>query len=200
MSGQRTAVLAPASILMISFFSCTTAIHPPASVIQPETVVLLTHGISSSLVLPDQQGRMVRWAYGDWRYYALGRDSVLEAIAALLWPTPAALGRRVVEGESEGPMAGLAEFGIAWDDAFSIRVERAAVTSLGQRLEALFAANLAGRVDNPEPNLEFVRHPEPYTLFNNSNRKIAQWLRELGCEVSGFPLLPRWRVAVDETQ
>lgn len=184
---------------MISFLSCTTTIHPPASLTQPETVVLLTHGISTSLVLPDQEERMVRWAYGDWRYYALSRDSVWEAIAALFWPTPAALGRRVVQGQAEGPMAGLTKFGIGWDHAFSIRVERAAVRSLGQRLEALFAANLASRVDNSESNLEFVRHPEPYTIFNNSNRKIAQWLRELGCEVSGIPLLPRWRV-VHETK
>jgi hypothetical protein len=174
--------------------SCATLIHPPASVADPSTVVLITHGISSSLVFADQSGRAVRFAYGDWRYYALNQTGVGDALAAILWPTPAALGRQVIDGAAEQPDDLVAQLGIAYDEAFPIRVERAAVKRLREDLESLFLARVETRVYNPEPKLEFVRHPEAYSLFNNSNRKVAQWLRELGATVSGIPLLSKWRV------
>jgi hypothetical protein len=185
-------ILIPSSLTLL--VSCATTIRPPAAVSDPSTVILLTHGISSSLVLADQKGRAVRFAYGDWRYYALNRTDLGTTLAAALWPTPSALGRQVVEPAAEQPDALVAQLGIAYDEVFSIRVERAAVERLRQDLETLFLAAIDTRVYNPEPNLEFVRHPEPYTLFNNSNRKVAQWLRQLGCKVSGIPLLSKWRV------
>lgn len=157
-------------------------------------MVLLTHGWSSSLVLRRAGGEALRWAYGDWRYYALGQDGVLEALAAVLAPTRAALGRQVLDFAPESTEELIARLGIGIDDVFVIVVERAAVGELLEQLERLFAANRQTRHSNPEVMLEFVRHPEPYTLVNNSNRKIAEWLRVLGCDVSGFPLYSRWRV------
>lgn len=179
---------------LTQFFSCATTIRPPATVAEPSTVILLTHGISSSLVLADQKGRAVRFAYGDWRYYALNRTDIAATLAAVLWPTPSALGRQVVDTAAEQPDTLIAQLGIAYDEAFPIRVERSAVERLRRDLESLFLAAIDTRVYNPEPNLEFVRHPESYTLVNNSNRKVAQWLRQLGSRVSGIPLFPKWRV------
>jgi hypothetical protein len=184
--------LIPPSLTLL--ISCATTIRPPAAVSDPSTVVLVTHGISTSLVLADQRGRAVRFAYGDWRYYALNRTGLGATLAAALWPTPSALGRQVIDPAAEHPDALVAQLGIAYDEAFPIRVERAAVERLRQDLEKLFLAAMETRVYNPEPNLEFVRHPEPYTLVNNSNRKVAQWLRQLGCRVSGIPLFSKWRI------
>jgi hypothetical protein len=137
---------------------------------------------------------MTRWAFGDWRYYARGRSGPYESVAAVLWPTRGALGRQAI-GAAPAQLDDLiAQLGIGIDEAFPLLVERAAVAALRQRLESLFEANRATLLYNPSPRLEFVHHPEPYTLFNSSNRKVAQWLRELGCEISGVPLLSNWRV------
>jgi hypothetical protein len=191
-----SAVLLKFAVIPLSLMgvSCATTVRPPADVADPSTVVVLSHGISSSLILADESGGAVRFAYGDWRYYALGRTGIRETLAAVLWPTTAALGRQVVEGADRRPDDLVAQFGIEYDGKLFVAVERHAVKALRQRLEALFLANIASRVYNPEANLEFVPHPEPYSLCRNSNQMVAQWLTELGATVEGLPILPKWRI------
>lgn len=193
MSDRRCSLVC--TILAIAFsIACTTTIRPPAVTAEPATVYLLQHGRSSSLVLDDGDGQVSRWAYGDWRFYALGHKGVTSALAAVLWPTKSALGRQLVESAPDSSDDLLERMAIGVDQMFPITVERSAVARLEQRLNELFTANLETRLFNPGPQLEFVHHPEPYTLFNNSNRKVAQWLQELGCEVHGLTILSRWRV------
>jgi hypothetical protein len=199
-SRPRMDVFKPAPLLALSLLllvSCTTTVIPPAAVADPETVVLLTHGKSSSLVLPNEGTGLTRWAFGDWRYYARGRTGPYESAAAVLWPTQGALGRQQIASAPARLDDLIADLGIGIDDVLPLRVERAAVDSLRQRLESLFEANRATLLYNPSPRLEFVHHPEPYTLFNSSNRKVAQWLRELGCTITGVPLLSNWRVETE---
>jgi hypothetical protein len=38
------------------------------------------------------------------------------------------------------------------------------------------------------------RDPAPYHLFDNSNHATAKWLRRLGCEIRGFPLMANFLV------
>lgn len=179
---------------LFAFVSCTTTVIPPASVTEPEIVMLVTHGKSSSLLLPDGNERAVRWAFGDWRYYAEGETGPRATIAAALIPTPAALGRQVVDPAPDAANELIDSLRIGVDEAFPIRVERTAVARLQARLSSIFEANRETLLYNPGPRLEFIRHPQPYTLVNSSNRKVAEWLRELGCAIDGVPLLSRWRV------
>jgi hypothetical protein len=188
------AALVIAILATLGSVSCTTAIHPPAAPADPETVLLVTHGWSSSLVVPDQEGDAARWAWGDWRYYALGRETVLNGLVAVLWPTQSGLGRQRIEPAPESIDELPWRLGIGIDEVFAITVGREAVVRLAEQLEDLFAANIETLHYNPKPRLEFVKHPRAYTLFTNSNSMIAEWLRELGCEVVGFPLMSRWRV------
>lgn len=173
--------------------SCTTVVHPPPAVGDPVTVVLLSHGRSSSLVLPDDEG-VTRWAFGDWTFYALGEKGVGDAIAALFWPSSAALGRQWIDGAGGEPAAYLDRVGIVLDEAFPIRVERDAVADLRGRLGTLFELHRESLVYGAGPRLEFVRIPERYWIVNSSNRKVAAWLRELGCRTSGITLRSKWRV------
>lgn len=174
---------------------CTTAVHPPPSPPAAEAVevYLLDHGRTSSLVLPVADGDLRRWAYGDWRWYALGRRTPATAVAALSWPTRGALGREELAGPPgvETVRAGVA---VEIDALHPLRVGRAAVEALAARLEGLFERQIDTLVVNGESGLAFVHHPVPYTLRHSSNRKVAAWLRELGCEVDGPALLSRWRV------
>lgn len=182
------------ALLVSILCACTTVIHPPPAPADPENVILITHGKSSSLVLYDQRGDASRWAYGDWRYYAVGKKRLIDALAALFWPTRSALGRQFIESAPRSLEPLLFRMGIGIDETFVIPVERDAVDRLQQRLGNLFSANLDTRLYNPGPRLEFVQHPKPYSLLRNSNSMIAGWLRELGCEVEGLPLLSKWRV------
>jgi hypothetical protein len=174
--------------------SCTTVIQPPAKPSDPDIVLLVTHGKSSSLILQGGD-EATRWAYGDWRYYALGRKESSDALAAILWPTRAALGRQTIEKAPRRPEDLVRRLGIGIDEIFAIEVSRESVARLERRLQQLFAANLDTLLYNPAPRLEFVEHPRHYSLVSNSNGRVAAWLRELGCEVSGVPLLSKWRVA-----
>ena len=174
--------------------SCTTVIQPPAKPSDPDIVLLVTHGKSSSLILHGGEAA-TRWAYGDWRYYALGRKESSDALAALLWPTRAALGRQTIERAPRRPEDLVRRLGIGIDEIFAIEVSRESVVRLETRLQQLFAANLDTLLYNPSPRLEFVEHPQRYSLASNSNGMVAAWLRELGCEISGLPLFSRWRVA-----
>jgi hypothetical protein len=178
--------------------SCATVVIPPAAPVDRQAVFLLDHGRSSSLVLPRPDGRAVRYAYGDWAWYALGRTGVTEGSAALLWPSRAALGRR----ELPGPPAGTVireQVAVEIDRLYELTVERADVERLAASLEATYEMNLHTRVHNPAADLEFVHHPRAYTALHNSNTVVAGWLRDLGCRVEGPRLFASWRVRPPDT-
>ena len=173
---------------------CVTTVRPPATPVEPVEVYLLDHGRTPSLVLPAAGGGMTRYAYGDWSWYALGRKSSGSAVSALFRPTPAALGRQELGGPQEVGTVRAAVF-VEIEAVHPFAVEREQAAALAARLEELFRLRADTSTPNPENGLDFVRHPEPYTLLHSSNRVTAAWLRELGCEVRGRALLSRWRVA-----
>jgi hypothetical protein len=173
--------------------SCATVVIPPAAPADPRVVFLLDHGRSSSLVLPRPDGRAVRYAYGDWVWYALGRTGVTEGSAALLWPSRAAFGRRELPGPPTAAAIG-EQIAVPIDRLYELIVEGGDVERLAASLEATYETNLHTRVHNPAADLEFVHHPRPYTAFHNSNTVVADWLRDLGCRVEGLRLFARWRV------
>lgn len=171
---------------------CATVVTPPADVARPVRVLLLDHGRHASLVLPEG-GRLVRYAYGDWSWYALQRTGPGEAWRALFTASPAALGRRTL---APPPAAGavLAQLRVGVERVHVLEVEQARAGELARRLDALFRAQAATRHYNRAYDLQFVRHPEPYRMSHNSNHVTAQWLRELGCDVSGAAMFSIWRI------
>lgn len=165
----------------------------PAQPEAPVAVFLLDHGRHSSLVLPDGQGGMVRYSYGDWAFYALRRTGLSTALAALLGPTPAALGRK----QLAGPLTAAAvrrQLRVGVEQVLELPVELAAALHLQAQLEMLFEAGRAGLIYSAEMDVEFVPHPAPYSLGNNSNRVVGEWLEALGCTVEGRAVWSRWQV------
>lgn len=59
---------------------------------------MLDHGRHASLLMERADGSMVRYAYGEWEWYALGRTGPARAFAALFVPSEAALGRKELAG------------------------------------------------------------------------------------------------------
>lgn len=170
----------------------TTLIVPPAEPSDPAVVYVLDHGRHTSLVLPAADGSLHRYAYGDWGYYAERDTSLLRGLAALLWPTPGALGHRRLPGPAM-PTAIRQQVRVPITELHSLQVERDRVEALRDRLDTLIV-----RADTSLPaaevDLVFVPYPRGYSLAHNSNQVVADWLSELGCQVSRRPILSGWRL------
>ena len=76
---QGAAVRLAAGLLAATLTGCVTVVRPPAAPADPVEVYLLDHGRTPSLVLPGGDGGSTRWAYGDWRWYALGEHGLRES-------------------------------------------------------------------------------------------------------------------------
>lgn len=192
-------------LLTFTLAGCVTVVQPPPAPVDPVDVYLLDHGRTPSLVLPGDESTPTRWAYGDWRWYALGERGVADAWAALFRPTQAGLGRQELPVPPQAPAgreataarqapAFLPALSVPVEELYPIAVERRQAAALAERLEALFRERIHTLEPSESSGLDFVHHPEPYALLHNSNRVVADWLRELGCDVRGQAILSRWRV------
>lgn len=181
--------LALAALLTL-LAGCAARLEPPAEVADPVDVYLLDHGRHASLVLPYGEEGVVRYSYGDWQWYVEGHRHAGSALAAMLWPTRGALGRRVhPQLEVPAELSRVAPEGI--ERSYPLTVERARTRSLRRRLDARFA--VAGpAVESTAFDLTFVPHPRAYWLAHQSNLVVARWLGELGVAVRGTPWLSRW--------
>ncbi len=178
---------------LFSLLACTNVIIPPPEPLEPQAVFILDHGRHASLVLPAQSSGIVRYAYGDWKYYAEAETGFAEASAAVLLPTTAGLGRReLAQPPTIGGVRRAIRLGV--EEVHEVIVEWPAIEQLREELDSIFQANEETQIYNASYDLEFVRHPRPYTIFQNSNWMVVEWLRQLGCQVYGFLLTSKWRV------
>lgn len=189
----RARLIVFAGIVLWWLNGCTTVIVPPADPADPVSVFVLDHGRHSSLVLPLDDGGAVRYSYGDWDYYVLNRTSVLNGLRALLWPSPAALGRQLLAGPPEAA-AIRRQLRVEVVTAHEIRVAADDARRLQHKLAELFASAAHTLYYDGLLDIHFVHHPEPYTLTHNSNYMVKRWLEQLGCEVSGRPILSNWQL------
>ena len=167
-----------------------TLIIPPTVPAAPVTVYVVDYGYHSRLVLPDGKVKLMQYAYGDWRYFALDRQNLGNGIVALLYPTQGTIGRRQFNN--------LAEFqGQLERDRNTLlgfEVAEAKVARLLKLLDRRFRQNLPMRVKNPRNHLTFVPDDRDYIMFHNSNHELVTWLKNLDCRVKGFVALPNFQV------
>src|SRR3954453_12581474 len=81
-------------LLLCGTGGCATHVSPPSYVRDPTTVYLTNYGRHASLILPTSPGTLTEYSYGDWTFYAEGKTTPPNAIAALFWSRQSALGRR----------------------------------------------------------------------------------------------------------
>ncbi|HUF23777.1 MAG TPA: hypothetical protein VMN81_06590 [Vicinamibacterales bacterium] len=168
-----------------------TTVVPPASPVRPATVFLVDFGRTSGLVLTVGDDRMVAYVYGDWAYYALRKRGAFESIAALLWPTQGALGRKDITGPANADTVRRG-IGAAVQQLHEFQVEQQAVERLHAKLDRLHREQLGTATQSNETT--FVHHPESYTHWSNSNHMTANWLEDLGCDIRGPAFSAWWRV------
>lgn len=192
MNWQAALRIATAIAALLVLSGCATHVVPPTGIAESAKVFILDHGRHTSLVVSTADDEMVRYAYGDWRYYAERRTGPGQAIAALLWNTPSALGRRRLPGPATAA-AVRQQVPLEIEALYEIEVERRRIDALRRELDAIFDAGDEPR-ETPETALYFVPHPRAYNLFHNSNTAIANWLEALGCEVRGWRIFANWRI------
>ncbi|MFP4614622.1 MAG: hypothetical protein ACLFRB_02015 [Thiohalorhabdus sp.] len=190
MPGIILRALLPGAFLLLA--GCATGVTPPASPVEdPRRVFLLDHGWHASLVLTTPEGDLVRYAYGDWRYYAERDTSLGSGLAALFRATPATLGRRELPGPSD-PGVVCRRVRVPVETLFPLEVSGARVDALRNRLDRRHAEGAEGHKYVPAYDLTFAPLSESYRLPTTSNSRVARWLRSLGAEVTETPLLSHW--------
>lgn len=170
-----------------------TSLTPPQSPTDARAVFLIDHGTHSSLAIETADGQMLRYSYGDFRYYAKRDTGLASGAAALLWPTPATLGR----GELEGPVSERSlrnQLVVVVETVYPLKVAGDKADRLMAKLDAIYLAGKDELVMVPEYGLIFAPHPTDYFLTSNSSTKVGLWLRELGVEVFGWALISSWNV------
>lgn len=192
--GRTTAVclmlVVPLGLLAgVTMWPWTIAPPPPPR--EPGVVYLADYGHHSRLALQVDRQRMVEYAFGDWRYFAAGENTLWRGTVALFVPTEATLGRR--------PLASVPDEA-AFNDltgavrSLRIEVERARLEELLAVLEGRYGAQVSTEVAGEWTEMTFVKERGPYHLFQNSNHQTANWLRALGCEVGRFPIRSNFRL------
>lgn len=162
-------------------------------------VFLLDHGRHANLVLTRADGTLVRYFYGDWRWYAEGETGVLRSVPTLFAATPSALGRQVLRGPATaGSIRRQVRRKI--QGLHRLTAPAARIDRLDRRLQAYFEHMREQSHYNAALGVEFVPGRRPYTLFGNSNHVVAQWLEELGIEVRGNPVFGGWRIGAGDTE
>lgn len=183
--------LAP-SLLVISILVPTSVTAPEKPSI-PRVVFLIDHGTHSSLAIETSSSQMLRYSYGDFRYYAERDTSLASGAAAILWPTPATLGR----GELRGPISEESlrdQLVVVVEKIYRFEVAGDKAERLIAKLDGIFLAGAENQVSVPAYGLIFAPHPTDYFLTSNSSTMVGVWLRELGVEVFGWSLISSWNI------
>jgi hypothetical protein len=165
-------------------------IIPPTEVATPATVYVINQDFHSRLVLPTSDERLVQYAYGDWQYFALHNQTPRTALKALFLPTQGTLGRSVYNDVNT-----LQQVIDAYDlSLLHLTVEQEQVTQLRQALTDEFNQNKETAIVNTLNRMAFVQTDQDYTLLQNSNHRVVEWLEALDCQVKGFVMWAGFRV------
>ena len=183
-----------ATVLVLGLSVITPSVLlPHRSVDDPRTVLLIDHGTHSSLVIETSAGEMVRYAYGDMRYYAERDTSLASGAAALFVPTQATLGRAELQGPALSS-ALLSQLNVGIERIHELKVQGESADRLMEDLDRVFWAGADQHKNVGAYGLVFAPHPDPYFWGNNSSTMVADWLRALGVTVLGWGLLASWYV------
>jgi hypothetical protein len=172
--------------------ACTHTVVAPSAPARPVSAFLLDHGHHATLVVEHDRG-LTRYSYGHWTYYAELQTGPARASGAILGSDQAGLGRRQI-APPPGIQGIRRQIPVITEAAWRIEVDAEAAERLVERLETIFRTGRDTLVHNRLYELDFVHHPDDYSLGHNSNHVAGEWLRALGCEVDMRGPLSAWRV------
>ncbi|MFI4893626.1 MAG: hypothetical protein ACIAQ0_09370 [Phycisphaerales bacterium JB058] len=192
--------LLPAIVLLLAFClvqgACTGyTIRPPESVADPVGIYIVDYGDTSRLWLPEDRGGYTEWGYGDWRWYANDKQSLLYGSVIFIWPTAGTLGTHIRETGPWGSDGVLLPDLVGYaTSVYEIDVERERMQRLRTELHERFDRQRSTEFFNERRQMSFVKDDTSYWLGHQSSSVMAGWARDLGCRVSGFSLRAHYRV------
>jgi hypothetical protein len=186
LSGIKALVVCALSVMMVG---CSARIIPPASVPRPQIVLVTDYGRHSSLLLPDDNGRLEEFMYGDWKWFALGDTHWYDGVQALFFSEGATMGKRSLDF---GADANELSTRIGCVNVLRITVDSPEVRTLREQLNGRIEQHISTIVHNSKNGCDFVQDDEHYSLWNNCNHLTARWLTELGCQIEGDPMTSKF--------
>lgn len=180
-------------IWLVSGCAATVTPQDVPKHLDPRPVYLLDHGLHASLAVSREDGTLVRYVYGEWRWYAMRETGFPRVFPTLFTRTQATLGRRELPGpvDADG-LRRLLRVEVKHVHVLEAPAER--IDELIADIDQRFDSARNTLIYNAAYDLEFVQDPRPYHLVYNSNHAVAEWLRILGIEISGSPIFGAWRV------
>lgn len=169
---------------------------PPVSPEDPVKVWVLGSPVTplfyhNSLILPDDSGQWWEYSFGDREVFANNQGRFINLAQAVLYPTPAVLGRQTFNAEQwQRRQQRNAERG----QQLTIEVERTRVQALLEQLNQRHKSADAPPQYNRYVDLYFVPDTESYTGWNTCNHLVARWLRQLDCQIRGLVFSGHFRV------
>ena len=182
--GVRIAVVLALAAAFAAVLGCTSTITAPHDPPSPTKIIVLAEAMHRGLLLPDGTGSFVEYGFGEWSWYALGEDAWYRVFPVVLWPSTGALCRRehhardLLEVKATMPWVRLQELVVSGDR----------VRLLRERLEREFTSRAAESVWQSRYAMRFLPNERAYWWASNCTDQVADWLRELDCEVSWVPL------------
>lgn len=165
------------------------SITPPSGVADPVTVFVADHGIHTSLILPRTDGQLAQFSYSRFDWAALDYDQWYRSLGAIMVPGPGTVGTRDFPGpptfENLTHQFELTNNHPPVQAIYPIQVSAARCGQVLTLLETRWSEHQDTMVLNEKRGLRFVKDATSYSLFHNCNHEVAQWLRDLGCDVSG---------------
>lgn len=183
--------IAAISIAAAWLAGCRATVVPPLDPPDPVAVFLTDYGRHSSILIPTDNGTLVEWAFGDFDFFARERWRWWDIIRVVIYSPRSTLGCRYLWLPSDVAVL-QRELRLPRVQKLVVSGPRAA--KLLATLQERFDAHLDTLIYGPTTELWFVEDPDSYTICTNCNNKTAVWLRELGCEVRGWPLTSGFRV------
>jgi hypothetical protein len=184
---------AACAALLLVVPACAWRVTPP-EVRDGVPVVLSQYEWHTRLALPDGAVAFYEYGFGEWNFYGLEKEGFFSGFRAITGLGRGAMSRRrlpYILHESEFARAA------GSNRSSRLYVERALAEGLRSELERRWQSNADTRVVRAWDGIAVSRDRTPYHLFANSNHAVANWLRRLGCRVSGNTLTSRFKVITE---
>jgi hypothetical protein len=163
-----------------------TKVTPPAMPQDSVTVFLTDYGRHSSILIPSITGSGYdEWAFGDWRFFAIGDSRLCVGIRAMLGSPQATLGRRHIDASIMSDHDTLQAYLHDCRRLMHFQASRQRAEALELQLDTQFRNAAPTPLYSSYSLLYHVRDWRPYWVLHNCNHMTAHWLRRLGCDVCG---------------
>ena len=178
-------------LLAVLLPGCAWTVRAPSNLADPVPVWITEYGRHCRVALPSGPSKFTEYGFGEWHFYALEDRGILSTLRAATGFGSGAFSRRELPPAPNGTIGPRQTGGTRSE---SVQIERSKADALRRELDARWQGNRGDVRIRQWDGVPVSRDPASYNLFDNSNHATARWLKQLGCEIRGVPLMANFRV------